>query len=74
MKTRLRPASLSFKGQASKHTTVKWSIPCIQESLYHRLLRTLTPFLRLRTFKIFVDVRISPNLFYVKAIIDRLIV
>ena len=43
-------------------------------SLNHRLLRTLTPFLRLRKFKIFVDVRISPNLFYVKAIIDRLIV
>ena len=29
IKTRLTPASLSFKGQATKHTTVKWSIsPC----------------------------------------------
>ena len=26
IKTRLTPASLSFKGQATKHTTVKWSI------------------------------------------------
>ena len=25
--TRSTPASLSFKGQATKHTTVKWSIP-----------------------------------------------
>ena len=26
IKTRSTPVSLSFKGQASKHTTVKWSI------------------------------------------------
>ena len=26
IKTRSTPASLSFKGQATKHTTVKWSI------------------------------------------------
>ena len=26
IKTRLPPASFSFKGQAIKHTTVKWSI------------------------------------------------
>ena len=26
IKTRSPPASLSFKGQATKHTTVKWSI------------------------------------------------
>ena len=25
IKTRLTPASLSFKGQATRHTTVKWS-------------------------------------------------
>ena len=28
IKTRSTPASLSFKGQATKHTTVKWSILC----------------------------------------------
>ena len=27
IKTRSTPASLSFNGQATKHTTVKWSIP-----------------------------------------------
>ena len=26
MKTRSTPASFSFKGQAAKHTTVKWSV------------------------------------------------
>ena len=26
IKTRSTPASLSFKGQASKHTTLKWSV------------------------------------------------
>ena len=26
IKTRSTPASLSFNGQATKHTTVKWSI------------------------------------------------
>ena len=26
IKTRSTPASLSFKGQVTKHTTVKWSI------------------------------------------------
>ena len=26
IKTKSTPASLSFKGQATKHTTVKWSI------------------------------------------------
>ena len=26
IKTRSTPVSLSFKGQATKHTTVKWSI------------------------------------------------
>ena len=26
IKTRSTPASLTFKGQATKHTTVKWSI------------------------------------------------
>ena len=26
IKTRSTPASLSFKGQATKHTTVKWSV------------------------------------------------
>ena len=29
IKTRSTPASLSFKGQATKHTTVKWSIGLI---------------------------------------------
>ena len=29
IKTRSTPASLSFKGQATKHTTVKWSITII---------------------------------------------
>ena len=29
IKTRSTPASLSFKGQATKHTTVKWSIDLV---------------------------------------------
>ena len=29
IKTRSPPASLSFKGQATKHTTVKWSIALV---------------------------------------------
>ena len=32
IKTRSTPASLSFKGQATKHTTVKWSILYIAAS------------------------------------------
>ena len=28
IKTRSTPASLSFNGQATKHTTVKWPITC----------------------------------------------
>ena len=28
IKTRSTPASLSFKGQVTKHITVKWSITC----------------------------------------------
>ena len=28
IKTRATPASLSFKGQATKHMTIKWSIIC----------------------------------------------
>ena len=31
IKTRSTPASLSFKGQATKHTTVKWSISEAEE-------------------------------------------
>ena len=31
-KTRSPPASLSFKGQATKQDTVKWSIPYTQET------------------------------------------
>ena len=30
IKTRSTPASLSFKGQATKHTTVKWSITTVE--------------------------------------------
>ena len=30
IKTRSTPASLSFKGQATKHTTVKWSIVIVR--------------------------------------------
>ena len=33
IKTRSTPASLSFKGQATKHTTVKWSIGVIKLGL-----------------------------------------
>ena len=33
IKTRSTPSSLSFKGQATKHTTVKWSIPCCSCSI-----------------------------------------
>ena len=32
IKTRSTPASLSFNGQATKHTTVKWSIDTFQLS------------------------------------------
>ena len=38
IKTRSTPASLLFKGQATKHTTVKWSIE-------HALTDTASPFL-----------------------------
>ena len=31
IKTRSTPASLSFKGQATKHTTVKWSIETVEQ-------------------------------------------
>ena len=34
IKTRSTPASLSFKGQGTKHTTVKWSIPIIIIGIY----------------------------------------
>ena len=42
IKTRSTPASLSFKGQATKHTTVKWSIVSVkifpeEEKYYLRL-------------------------------------
>ena len=33
IKTRSTPASLSFKGQATKHTTVKWSIGASSKNL-----------------------------------------
>ena len=33
IKTRSTPASLSFKGQATKHTTVKWSIEIIHATI-----------------------------------------
>ena len=33
IKTRSTPASLTFKGQATKHTTVKWSIRCVLISI-----------------------------------------
>ena len=32
IKTRSTPASLSFKGQATKHITVKWSISGYQRN------------------------------------------
>ena len=38
IKTRSTPASLSFRGQATKHTTVKWSIVRI-----HSLAKTMWP-------------------------------
>ena len=36
IKTRSTPASLSFKAQATKHTTVKWCIVC-----YNKVVLTL---------------------------------
>ena len=33
MKTRSTPVSLSFNGQATKHTTVKWSISGVVSTL-----------------------------------------
>ena len=50
IKTRSTPASLSFKGQATKHTTVKWSI-----AFYHSKFQFVplkfsdTTYLNLRT-------------------------
>ena len=41
-KTRSTPASLSFKGQASKHTTVKWSIAGVPGSEFVDRLRGLS--------------------------------
>ena len=43
IKTRSTPASLSFKGQGTKHTTVKW---CIFVSLSHQ--RSTTVYLETR--------------------------
>ena len=34
IKTMSTPASLSFKGQATKHTTVKWSIGCLAQRIW----------------------------------------
>ena len=34
IKTRSTPASLSFKGQATKHTTVKWSMISQRVKIY----------------------------------------
>ena len=39
IKTRSTPASLSFKGQATKHTTVKWSI--VSKFQCHSLTQTI---------------------------------
>ena len=36
-KTRSTPTSLSFKGQATKHTTVKWSIDTKEIISLHRI-------------------------------------
>ena len=37
IKTKSTPASLSFKGQATKHTTVKWSIVQKDEGVLAKL-------------------------------------
>ena len=37
IKTRSTPTSLSFKGQATKHTTVKWSIDTKEIISFHRI-------------------------------------
>ena len=43
IKTRSSPASLSFKGQATKHTTVKWSIIIVtcMHACMHTYIHTL---------------------------------
>ena len=38
IKTRSPPASFSFKGQATKHTTVKWSISETQSYILYQVL------------------------------------
>ena len=40
IKTRSTPASLSFKGQATKHTTVKWSIGTCDSEIQTTKLNT----------------------------------
>ena len=47
IKTRSTPASLSFNGQATKHTTVKWSIAIVRKPFEVLLkLTSLNPSLR----------------------------
>ena len=41
IKTRSPPASFSFKSQATKHTTVKWSIPVYYLAIKFCLFRTV---------------------------------
>ena len=35
IKTRSPPASLSFKGQATMHTTIEWSILAVADTINH---------------------------------------
>ena len=49
IKTRSTPASLSFKGQATKHTTVKWSIRTVAMIIFHCVCNKLKQILRYNT-------------------------
>ena len=42
IKTRSTPASLSFKGQATEHTTVKWYIASVLCHLTYSYMRAMT--------------------------------
>ena len=52
IKTRSTPASLSFKGQATKHTTIKWSmikgLDFLCKGKQSMIQRAFTPYISLK--------------------------
>ena len=52
IKTRSTPASLSFIGQVTKHTTVKWTILCMSEHFIQVCLRVKLSAYNMRQIRI----------------------